>query len=102
MKYESSYDGFMPRETVTIRLDATTRRRLAAIARRRRRTPSALMRGAVEAWLATEGESDNGTTAFDAIADLVGCVQGGDPRRSTRGAAEIAALLRGRRDASQR
>ena len=101
MEFESSYAGLMPRETVTIRLDPTTRRRLAAIARRRRRTPSALVRGAVEAWLATEGESDNATMAFEAIADLVGCVQGGDPRRSTRGSAQIAALLRGRRPASQ-
>ena len=86
----------MPRETVAFRLDVTTRRRLAAVARRRRRTPSALVRAAIDAWLASEGESDDGVTPFDAIADLVGCVHGGDHRRSTRRSAEIAAGLRAR------
>jgi hypothetical protein len=87
----------MARETVNVRLDATTRRRLAAVARRRRRTPSAIVRAAIDAWLATEGEFDDGTTPFDAIADLVGCVHGGDPHRSRRRSAEIAGALRGRR-----
>jgi predicted transcriptional regulator len=87
----------MARETVNVRLDATTRRKLAAIARRRRRTPSALVRAAIDAWLATEGESDDGTTPFEAIADLVGCVHGGDPHRSRRRSTEIAETLRARR-----
>ena len=89
-------------ETVTVRLEESTRRRLAAVARRRRRTPSAIMRTAIEAWLASEDGSGTGPTPFEAMADLVGCVRGGDPKRSTRGAAGIAAKLRARTELPRR
>ena len=92
----------MASETVTIRLEASTRSRLAAVARRRRRTPSALMRSAIEGWLASEDGSEAGPTPFEAVADLVGCVRGGDPQRSTRGAAGIAAGLRARKGQARR
>lgn len=80
---------------MTVRLEEATRRRLAAVARRHRQTPSALVRTAIDAWLASEEGPATGSSAYEAVADLVGCVRGGDPKRSTRGARRIAAELRG-------
>lgn len=92
----------MPREIMTLRLDRSTRRRLDAVARRSGRTPSAVARAALESWL----DGDDGRVAempHALVADLIGCVSGGDPRRSTRGARAIAdALRRARRRRSRR
>jgi predicted transcriptional regulator len=85
----------MAREMLTLRLEGATRRRLAAVARRQRRTPSAVVRDAIEAWLADEG-SAAGAAPYEGMADLIGSVRGGDPKRSVRGAAAIAASLRKR------
>ena len=82
---------------VTLRLDDKTRRRLASVARRRGRSPSALMRTAIEAWLEAEEGGWDRISPYDAISDLIGCVDGGDPKRSTRGGLQIATMLRGRR-----
>lgn len=81
---------------MTIRLDTSTRRRLASVAKRRGRTASALARDALEAWLASEAGVGGGGP-YEAVADLIGCVRGGDPGRSTRGGRAIAAALRARR-----
>lgn len=91
----------MPRDVMTMRLDAATRVRLKAVARRRGRTPSAIARAALEAWL--DGEQGlAGATPQEAIADLIGSVRGGDPGRSTRGAREIARGIRARRRRARR
>jgi predicted DNA-binding protein len=87
----------MPREVLTIRLETETRRRLSSVARRRGRTPSAIVRTAIEAWLDAEEGRPTGTSAYDVVADLVGCVKGNDRLRSTRGARAVAASLRRRR-----
>ena len=86
----------MPREVMTMRLDRTTRRRLDAIARRSGRTPSAVARAALDAWLDGE-EGRAGENPYALVADLLGCVSGGDPARSTRGARAIAEALRQRK-----
>jgi hypothetical protein len=91
----------MAREVMTIRLDRTFRSRLQVAAKRRRVTPSAAARVALESWLAGETRAAD-ARPYDEIADLVGSVRGGDRRRSTRGRDWIAGQLgrsapRGRR-----
>jgi predicted transcriptional regulator len=73
----------MPREVMTIRLDRSFRLRLQAAAKRRSVTPSAAARVALEGWLAAD-EQQARSRPFDALADLIGSVRGGDPARSTR------------------
>ena len=85
----------MPREVMTIRVDRTFRSRLRAVAKRRRVSPSAAARLALEDWLQSE-EGSAGARPYDAIADLIGSVRGGDPGRSTRGRAWIAQHLKSR------
>ena len=68
---------------MTIRVDRTFRSRLRAVAKRRRVSPSAAARLALEDWLQSE-EGSAGARPYDAIADLIGSVRGGDPGRSTR------------------
>jgi len=68
---------------MTIRLDPETRLRLASASRRRGRTPSAVTRAALAAWLDGE-EGAAGLAPYEAVVDLLGYVRGGDPGRSTR------------------
>jgi predicted transcriptional regulator len=65
----------MARDLMTIRVDRRTRTRLAAASRRRGRTPSAVARAALDAWLDAEDERA-GQAPYEAIADLIGCVRG--------------------------
>jgi Ribbon-helix-helix protein, copG family len=93
----------MPRKTMTIRLEESTRRRLTLVARRRGRTPSAIVRAAIDEWLTAEsGPAAGGPTPYETVADLIGSVHGGDPERSVGGPRRIAAVLRQRRDARAR
>jgi hypothetical protein len=88
----------MAKSSLTIRLEESTRRRLASVARRRGRSPSSLVRAALEGWLAAEaGPSKHGLSPYEMATDLIGCVEGGDAGRSTRGSRAIAAALRARR-----
>lgn len=91
----------MPREIMTIRLDRTFRQRLQAVAKRRRGTPSAVARAALEGWLEAE-ERAASARPFEALADLIGSVRGGDRGRSTRGRDWIARQLRSRSAGRQR
>ena len=75
----------MARDVMAVRLDRPTRRRLQAAATRRRLTPSAATRAALEDWLEAEERSEDGRP-YEAMVDLVGCVRGGDRLRSSRGA----------------
>ena len=84
----------MPRDIMAIRLDRTTRVRLKAVARRRRLTPSAAARTALEQWLQAE-ERAASRRPYEAIADLVGCVSG--PRDLSVGAGRrVATILKAR------
>jgi len=84
----------MARELMTLRLDTAVRRRLGSAARRSGRTASELARSALEAYL--DREDGRQEAPYELVRDLVGCVRGGDPRRSTRGARGIAAALKKR------
>jgi hypothetical protein len=85
----------MARDLMTIRVEPRTRARLAVAARRSGRTPSAVARLALDAWLDGEGVA-RAAAPYDAMADLIGCIRGGDAKRSTRRARAIAEGLRAR------
>ena len=77
----------MARGVMAIRIEPRTRARLQAASRRHGRTPSAIARMALEAWLDAE-ERRAAAIPYTAIADLIGCVKGADPERSTRDVGE--------------
>jgi hypothetical protein len=85
----------MARDVMTIRLEQTFRARLQVAAKRRRVTPSAAARLAIEDWLHAEEGRASGRP-WDDLRDLVGSVHGGDAGRSPRGRDWIA-TTRGRR-----
>jgi hypothetical protein len=82
----------MARDVMTIRLDRTFRSRLQVAAKRRRVTPSAAARVALEGWLEAEDRVAS-SRPYDEIGDLIGSVRGGDAGRSTRGREWIAQHL---------
>jgi hypothetical protein len=82
----------MPREVMTIRVDRAFRRRLHAAAKRRSVTASAAARAALEGWVQAE-ERQAQARPFDALADVIGSVRGGDRGRSSRGREWIAGQL---------
>jgi hypothetical protein len=91
----------VPREVMTIRVDRAFRRRLHAAAARRRVTPSAAARAALEGGVQAE-ERQAQARPFDALADLIGSVRGGDRGRSSRGREWIGGPLRSRRAGDSR
>ena len=77
-----------------MRLDSETRARIARLARRRGETASGIVRRAIGAWVEQE---EAGEVPWKLVSDLAGCVDGGDPDRSSRGGRRVAELLRARR-----
>lgn len=90
------YTDPMARDMMTIRIDPVTKRRLGAAARRRGGTASDVARRALVTWLDRE-EGQATEQPFRAISDLIGCVEGGDPGRSTRDVASIVRTAKARR-----
>ncbi len=91
----------MARDVMTLRLDRAFRLRLQLAAKRRRVTPSAAARVALESWVEAEDRVAR-SRPLDAIADLIGSVRGGDRGRSSRGREWIAGKLKARRPGSRR
>lgn len=79
---------------VTLRLDEETRRRIARIARQRRVSASHLIREAIEALVSGH---ESAASPYDAMVDLIGVVNGGDPKRSTNTGRQLTELLKRRR-----
>jgi predicted DNA-binding protein len=79
---------------MALRLDEETRAKIVRIARRKGETMSGVIREAVAAWVERE---ESGDAPWKLVADLAGCVDGGDPDRSSRGGHRVAELLRARR-----
>ena len=79
---------------MTLRLKEETRRKVARIARRKRVTPSQVMRDAIEALVE---QAEPAATPYESMADLIGVVDGGDPRRSAGMGRRFGELLRRRR-----
>ena len=79
---------------VSFRLGRETQQRLARIARRKKLSPSALMRKAIEELIERE---DAGPTLYDQMKEFIGVVHGGDPHRSTDIGKKFAKMLKERR-----
>lgn len=82
---------------VTLRLDGKIRQRIARIARRKRQSASQVIREAIEAWVKRQEVSGS---PYEAVADLIGIVHGGDPRRSTDAGRRLKERLKSRRSKS--
>jgi predicted DNA-binding protein len=78
---------------VTLRLDKETRQRIARIARQRRLSTSQVIRAAIEAWVERQ---ETTASPYEAMADLIGVVRGGNPERSTEAGRRFRELLKGR------
>jgi predicted DNA-binding protein len=86
--------GNMMASPLTLRLDPETRQRLARIARRKGLSTSEVIRHAIAAWTDLQ---EPVTFPYEAVADLIGIVHGGNPRRSTQTGRAFAKLLKSRR-----
>ena len=80
---------------VAIRLDKSTRQRIARIARAKRKTASQVMREAIEAGLQKQ-EVD--VLPYEMMAGLIGVVHSGDPQGSENMGRQFTALLKNRRN----
>lgn len=78
---------------VSLRLREKTQQKVARIARRKKVTPSALMRQAIDELIERE---EAVCRPYDLMKDLIGIVNGGDPTRSTWSSRKIAKLIRKR------
>jgi hypothetical protein len=75
----------------SLRLDDKTRRKLSRMARRGNLSASDVVRNAIES-LADREESP--AQPYKLIADLIGAVRGGNPRRSEQTGRQFEALLK--------
>jgi predicted DNA-binding protein len=78
---------------LTLRLEKKTRQRIARIASRRQISTSEVIRQAIEAWVERQEPI---TAPYEAMADLVGVVNGGNPQRSTETGRRFREILKGR------
>ena len=81
----------------TFRLDEKTRQRIAKIARRKRLSTSEVIRQAIEAWAERQ---EPVAAPFELVADLLGVIRGGNPRRSEQAGRRFTKLLKSRRSLS--
>ena len=79
---------------LTLRLDEKTRQRIARIARRKQLSKSEVIRRAIAAW--AEHQEPAGAP-YQAMADLIGVVRGGNPKRSEQTGRTFTKLLKKRR-----
>ena len=79
---------------LTLRLEKKTRQRIARIASRKQMFTSEVIRQAIEAWV----ERQEAITApYEAMADLIGVVNGGKAVRSAETGRHFRELLKSRR-----
>jgi len=78
---------------VTLRLEKKTRQRIARIASRRHISISEVIRQAIEAWVERQEPI---AAPYEAMADLIGVVNGGNPRRSAEAGRRFRELLKSR------
>lgn len=82
---------------VTLRLDQKTRREIARAARRKGISRSEVIRRALKSWT---GLAEREESPYLLIADLVGVVKGGNPRRSEKSGKQLRERLAARRKRS--
>ena len=79
---------------LTLRLERKIRQRIARIASRKQISTSEVIRQAIEAWVERQEPI---TAPYEALADLIGVVNGGKPGRSTETGRRFRDLLKSRR-----
>jgi predicted DNA-binding protein len=79
---------------LTLRLEQKTRQRITRIANRRRISTSEVIREAIEAWVERQ---EPVAAPYQAMADLIGVVNGGNPGRSAKTGRRFKETLKGRR-----
>lgn len=82
---------------LTLRLERKIRQRIARIASRRRISTSEVIRQAIEAWVERQEPI---AAPYEAMADLIGVVNGGEPGRSAETGRRFRELLNSRRKRS--
>lgn len=83
----------MSQKFITVRLDRATLVKLHAAAKRRHLRPSAVALLALQKWL-DAAEAAIRVRPYEQVKNLIGCVNGSDPHRSTRSARALAEGLR--------
>jgi hypothetical protein len=78
---------------VSVRLDARTEGLLNRLAKKSGRTKSQVIREALTALARSEGASAKPAVPYEAIADLIGCAEGGPPDLSERSGEKVRKLL---------
>jgi len=78
---------------LTLRLEKKTRQRIARIASRRQISTSEVIRQAIEAWVERQEPI---AAPYEAMADLIGVVNGGNRQRSTETGRRFREALKGR------
>lgn len=79
---------------LTLRLESKTRQRIARIASRKRISTSEVIRQAIEAWVERQEPI---AAPYEAMADLIGVVNGGKAVRSAETGRRFRELLKSRR-----
>ena len=79
---------------LTLRLDEKTRQRLARLARRNHLSTSEVIRQAIAAWA---DRQEPVTSPYEVIKDLIGVVDGGNPKRSEQTGRSFTAVLKRRK-----
>jgi hypothetical protein len=75
-------------------LDEKTRQRIARLARRKQLSTSEIVRRAIAAWADLQ---EPVTSPYEAMMDLIGIVDGGNPRRSEQTGRSFTAILKRRK-----
>lgn len=79
---------------VTLRLDHETRQRISRIARRKCISKSEVIRQAIGLWMK---QQESGSAPYEMLADLVGVVHGGNPKRSEETGRKFKELMKKQR-----
>jgi predicted DNA-binding protein len=79
---------------LTLRLERKTRQRIARIASRKQISTSEVVRQAIEAWVERQEPI---AAPYEAMADLIGIVNGGKPERSAETGRRFREVLKSRR-----
>lgn len=82
---------------VTLRLDPKTRRQIARIARRKGISNSEVIRRALHSW---PEFTESTVSPYEQLADLIGVVKGGNPRRSEKSGKQLQQILATKRKRS--
>jgi Arc/MetJ-type ribon-helix-helix transcriptional regulator len=76
---------------LTLRLEKKIRLRIARIASRRQISTSEVIRQAIEAWVERQEPI---AAPYEVMADLIGVVNGGNPKRSTETGRRFREILK--------